>query len=155
LAAGFLGVLLGVVQIVGLAQSSNSEIGTWQLNVAKSTFSGGVPLKSGTTKIEAAGAGIKTTVDVVRDDGTVAHNEFMTNDDGKDNPIVGNSAQGDMIARTRINATTVKMVNKKDGTVTTIQTSVISEDGKTRTLTTTGTNASGRTVNNVLVWNKQ
>ena len=38
LAAGFLGVLIGVVQVVGFAQSSNSEVGVWKLNLAKSEY---------------------------------------------------------------------------------------------------------------------
>jgi hypothetical protein len=154
LAAGLLGVLISVVQ-VALAQSSNSEVGTWKLNVAKSKFSGGAALKSGTLKIEAAGAGIKTIVDGVDADGTVRHYEVTSNYDGKDYPVVGNSPNGDMIALTRINATTTKTVNKKGGKITTTQTAVVSSDGKTRTSTTTGTNALGQTVNNVAVWDKQ
>ena len=42
------------------AQSSDPLIGSWKLNVAKSKSS---TFKSGTTKIEAAGAGVKLTVD--------------------------------------------------------------------------------------------
>jgi hypothetical protein len=49
----------------------------------------------------------------------------------------------------------VKTVNKKAGKVTTSQTSQVSADGKTRTVTTTGVNAAGKTVNNVAVYDKQ
>ena len=149
LAAGFLGVLIGVVQ-VALAQSSNSEVGTWKLNVAKSK---GSTLKSGTSKIEATGAGVKVTVDGVEAKGAVVrHWEYTASDDGKDNPVVGNNPNSDMVARTRINASTIKMVNKRGGKVISTQTSVVSSDGKTRTITTTGTNGQ---VNNVLVFDKQ
>jgi hypothetical protein len=41
-----------------------------------------------------------------------------------------------MIARTRVDASTVKAVNKKGGKVTTTNTSVVSSDGKIRTVTT-------------------
>jgi hypothetical protein len=153
LAAGLLGVLISVVP-VALAQSSNSEVGTWKLNVAKSKFSP-VVLKSGTVKIEAVGAGIRNTVDTVSADGTVRHYEFSVNYDGKDNPVVGNSPNGDMVARTRVNATTTKQVNKKSGKITVTQTAVVSGDGKTLTISGTGTNALGQTVNNVLVFDKQ
>jgi hypothetical protein len=44
-------------------------------------------------------------VDGVTGDGTVRHYEFTANYDGKDHPLVGNSANGDMSALTRINAT--------------------------------------------------
>jgi hypothetical protein len=46
-------------------------------------------------------------------------------------------------------------VNKKDARVTTTNTSVISSDGKTRTITTKGTNGQGQSVNNVGVYEKQ
>ena len=36
--------------------------------------------------------------------------------DGKDNPVVGNP-NADMAARTRVNATTTKLVNKKGGKI--------------------------------------
>src|ERR1700682_5605157 len=83
--------LVGALSGTAFAQSSNSEVGTWKLNVAKSKWSPGTALKSGTTKVEAAGAGVKTIVDSVSDDGTVRHYEYSLNYDGKDNPVVGNS----------------------------------------------------------------
>jgi hypothetical protein len=139
-----------------LAQSSNSEVGTWKLNLAKSKYrQGPAAPKSTTIKTEAAGAGIKTVVDTVAADGAAIHYEFTLNYDGKDNPVIGNSPNGDTMARTRINATTAKTVNKKGGKITTTQTAVVSSDGKTRTVTTTGTNPLGQTVNSVAVYDKQ
>jgi hypothetical protein len=49
----------------------------------------------------------------------------------------------------------VKSILKKGGKVTTTQTSAVSSDGKTRTVTTTGTDAAGQTVNNVAVYDRQ
>ena len=60
-----------------------------------------------------------------------------------------------MVARTRINATTIQTISKKGGKVTTTQTSAVSADGKTRTVTTKGVNAAGQTVNNVAVYDRQ
>jgi hypothetical protein len=149
-------VALGlVVGSTALAQSSNTEVGSWKLNVAKSKFSSGTAIKSGTIKVEAAGAGVKQIVDTVGADGTVRHYEYSVNYDGKDSPVVGNSPYGDMTARTRIDATTTRSVNKKGGKVTTTQTTVVSSDGKTRTVTTKGTNVLGQTTDNVTVWDKQ
>jgi hypothetical protein len=148
-----------------LALSSNSEVGTWKLNVAKSKFSTGTALKSGTVKVEAAGVGVKFTVDQVVDTVPVLfqkpgfievrHWEVTANYDGKDNPVTGNNPNGDMVACTRINATTIRAVSKKGGRVTVTQTFVVSSDGKTWTNTTTGTNALGQTVNVVEVYDKQ
>ena len=83
------------------------------------------------------------------------HWEYTANYDGKDSRVTGNNPDADMIARTRVNATTVKSVNKKGGKLTTTNTSVVSSDGKTRTVTTTGMSAAGQTVNNVAVYDKQ
>ena len=152
--------LLAVTSVIvlggtALAQSSNSELGTWKLNVAKSKFNEGAALKSSTAKIEVAGAGSKNTIDQVSADGTARHLEFKSNYDGKDEPIIGNSANGDTIAVTRVNANTTNTVIKQGGKVTLTQTRVISSDGNTWTVTNSGTNPLGQRVNNVLVYDKQ
>ena len=137
-----------------LAQS-DSQIGAWTLNVAKSKYSPGPVPKSATTKIEAAGNGTKVVVDQVLADGTTRRWESTAAYDGKDAPVTGNNPDADTIARTRIDATTVQTIQKKAGKVTLTQRSVVSADGKTRTVTTTGTNAAGQQVNNVAVYEKQ
>ena len=73
----------------------------------------------------------------------------------KDVPVIGNSPTGDTVALTRVDANTTRTVYKKNGKVTVIQTSVVSSDGKTRTVTTKGTNPMGQTVDNVSVYDRQ
>jgi hypothetical protein len=142
--------------LVGSAfAQSDPQIGVWKLNVAKSKYSPGPAPKSATTKIEAAGTGTKVVVDQVLADGTKRHYEFTANYDGKDSPVIGTNPDADMVARTRTSASTVQTIAKKGGKVTTNQTSAVSSDGKTRTVTTTGVNASGQRVNNVAVYEKQ
>ena len=150
-------VAVAFVLLVGvaLAQSNNPHVGTWKLNVAKSKYSPGPALKSATTTIETAGAGAKYVVDQVSADGTARQWEFTANYDGKDTPVVGDNPDADMVALTRVDATTVRIVNKKAGRVTTTVTSVVSGFGRTRTVTTTGTNAIGQRVNNVVLYEKQ
>lgn len=158
LSSTFTTVALTAVVLLGgtaLAQSGSSEIGTWKLNLAKSKYTQGDPPKSSTTQITAAGAGVKIVTDAVSADGTVRHSESSSNYDGKDSPIVGNSQNGDVVARTRVNATTIRSVLKNGGKVTVTSISVISEDGKTLTNTATGTNALGKAVNSVQVYDKQ
>jgi hypothetical protein len=146
----------GVVSVlVGAAfAQSDPQVGVWKLNVAKSTYSPGPAPKSANTTIEAVGTGAKVVVDQVLADGTKRHWEFTANYDGKDSPITGNP-DADTVARTRINPTTVQTISKKGGKVMTTQTSAVSSDGKTRTVTTKGTNASGQPINNVAVYEKQ
>ncbi len=147
---------LGLCSIlVGAAfAQSDPQVGMWTLNVAKSKYSPGPAPKSATTRIEAAGAGTKVIVDQVMADGAARHWEFTANYDGKDSPVTGNNPDADTVARTRIDANTVQTIAKKGGKVTTTQTSAVSSDGKTRTVTSKGVNASGQQVNNVAVYEK-
>ena len=147
---GFLALLAGT----SFAQS-DPQVGMWKLNLARSKYSPGPAPTSATSKIEAAGAGTKVTVDQTMADGTMRHYEFTANYDGKDNPVVGNNPDADMVARTRISPSTIRTLSKKGGKATTDQTSAVSADGKTRTVTTKGMNAAGQPVNNVAVYERQ
>ena len=158
-----IGSLVASVACLGLSVAlaspasaqTDPQHGQWKLNVSKSKYSPGPAPASATTKIEAAGAATKLTVDQTFADGTKRHWEITASYDGKDTPVVGNNPDADTIARTQIDASTVRTVSKKGGKVTTTQTSAVSKDGKTRTVTTTGTNAKGQKVNNVAVYERQ
>lgn len=129
-------------------------VGTWKLNLAKSKYQQGQAPKSTTLVYEAAGAGIKVTVDSVPATGAPIHYAYTANYDGKDNPVVGNP-NGDMAARTRVNATTTKLVTKKGGKILSNQTLVVSADGKTLTITTSGIDAKGQNIDSVAVYDRQ
>jgi len=151
-------VALGLVVVLAgtaFAQPGSSNLGTWKLNLAKSTYAAGTAPKSSTLTIEAAGAGFKVTVDAVAADGTVQRWGFIGTYDGKDYPITGNSPYGDVVAATRIDAHTTRNVYKKGGAVNFTNTAVVASDGKTMTFTGASKNAAGQTVNNVRVYDKQ
>jgi hypothetical protein len=152
-------VALGLVVVLGgttLAQSGTpTNVGTWKLDLAKSKYAAGTAPKSAVVKIEAVGAGFKATVDTVTADGTVQHWGFSGTYDGKDGPIAGNSPYGDVVSGTRIDANTTRNIYKKGGKVTITLTAVVSADGKTMTFTNTGTDALGKPVNSVRVYDKQ
>lgn len=144
--------LVCVVGGAALAQSDNPLVGTWKLNVAKSKAA---LFKSGTTKIEAVGDGVKFAVEMVAADGVTSHWTFTARYDGKDNPVTGNSPYGDTVAVTRIDPRTTQLANKKGGKPTATQTIVVSSDGKTRTTTSKGTNAKGEALDTVAFYEKQ
>jgi len=98
---------------------------------------------------------VKVTVDQEIADGSKRHWSFTAAYDGKDSPVTGNNPDADTVARIRLNPTTVQTTSKKGGKVTTTQTSEVSKDGKTRTVTTKGVNAKGEQVSNVAVYEKQ
>ncbi len=149
----FTAVVMTLVVALGGTVAAQA-VGTWKLNVAKSTYQQGQAPKSSTVKYEAAGEGIKVTVDTVPAAGAPIHYAYSANYDGKDNPVVGNP-NADMAARTRVNATTTKLVNKKGGKILTNVTLVTSSDGKTMTITTTGVDAQGQKADSVAVYDKQ
>lgn len=136
------------------ATAHAQAVGTWKLSLAKSKYQQGQAPKSTTLVYEAAGAGIKVTVDTVPATGAPIHYAYTANYDGKDNPVVGNP-NGDMAARTRVNATTTKLVTKKGGKILSNQTLVVSADGKTLTITTSGIDAKGQNIDSVAVYDKQ
>jgi len=150
-----LGVVLVVADIVSVsAQASDPRVGTWKLNVAKSTYSPGPPPQSGTLKVEASTQGEKVTADGINAAGTPTMTRYTANFDGKDHPLAG-VPNADTVSLKRIDARTSERTDKKDGKVVQTLTRVVSQDGKTMTVTTKGTNAQGQTVNNVAVWEKQ
>jgi hypothetical protein len=153
-------VLLAVTAVAVLALTAvtiaaDNNLGTWKLNLAKSKFSPGPAPKSQTLKIEAWGDdGVKYTADGIDADGKPTHWELQAKYDGKFVPFKGNP-DADMLAYKRIDANAVEATTQRMGKVTGTTKIVVSKDGKTRTLTQTGTNAKGQTINNVSVYDKQ
>jgi hypothetical protein len=143
-------ILVGFLGATTLAQSSDPLVGTWKLNVEKSKGA-----KSGTSKIEAAGQGVKFTVDLVAADGTASQWGFTANYDGKDYPVTGTSPYGNVVTLTRVDAKTVRITSKQNGKVLVTSTIVLSADGKTRTTTSKGTDVKGQPVDVVSFYEKQ
>ncbi len=130
------------------------SVGTWKLNLVKSMYQQGQAPKSTTLVYEPAGAGIKVTVDSVPADGSAIHYAYTANYDGKDVPLVGNP-NADMAARTRVDATTTKLVNKKGGNIMSTATMVVSAEGNALTITTKGKDGKGLNIDSVAVYDRQ
>jgi hypothetical protein len=133
---------------------SDPFVGTWRLNPAKSTYSPGPTPKSITSIYEAAGKGYKVSVTNESATGKTQYS-YATNLDGKDSMVTGTNPNGDTVTVRRIDARTLEVVSKSGGKVTTTQRNVLAADGKTRTVTTTGTDPKGQKVNNVGVFERQ
>jgi hypothetical protein len=135
-----------------MAFADSPHMGTWKLNEAKSKLAG--KARNNTVVYAAEGDQIKVTVDGVDENGNPAHNEWTGKFDGKDYPVTGD-ANSDTRSYTQINSRTLGLKGKKNGKVTLTGRIVISSDGKSRTVTTTATNAQGKKVTNVGVYDKQ
>ena len=133
--------------------AANPHMGTWKLNDAKSKFSKGAA-KNKTVVYEATGDSVKVTVDGVDGEGNPAHNDWTGKFDGKFYAVTGDPTS-DMRSYRRINSHTLALTGQKDGKVTLRGQIVVSANGKTRTVTTTGTDANGKRFRNRAVYDKQ
>jgi len=136
-----------------LCSASDANTGTWKLNEAKSKFAPDAP-KNHTVVYEAAGDEVKVTVDGSSSDGKPTHNEWTGKFDGKDYPVTGDPSSDSRSYR-KVDDRTLELTVKKDGKVTVTGRIVVSADGKSRTVSTSGTDSKGKKVKNPAVYDKQ
>ena len=149
-----IGLTLALCFVAGaMGFASDVQMGTWKVNEAKSKFAPGAP-KNHTVAYEAAGDNVKVTVDGTDSAGKPTHNEWTGKFDGKDYPITGDPT-ADMRSYKQVDDHKLELTVKKDGKVTITGRIVVSADGKSRTVTTTGTDAKGKKVKSTAVYDKQ
>ena len=85
--------------------------------------------------------------------GTAASSEYSYRLDGRDYPVTGSPEYDTRSLKG--SGQVVEGTLKKAGKVVQTYKRVISSDGRTMTVTTTGTNELGQTINNVAVYEKQ
>jgi hypothetical protein len=148
-----LSVLTLVVGVTVCFAAANPTLGSWKLNEAKSKLVAGMP-KNITVVYATAGDSIKGTIDGVDGQGKPTHNEWTGKFDGKDFPVTGDPAS-DMRSIKQVDEHNYDLTVKKGGKVTMTGKAVISADGKTRTVTVSGMDATGKPVTATAVYDKQ
>lgn len=128
-------------------------MGTWKLNEGKSKLDPEGP-KNHTVVYEAAGDKVKITVDGTAAEGKTTHSEWTGKFDGKDYPTTG-EANTDARSYKKVDDRTLDFTGKRDGKAVISGRVVVSADGKTRTVTVSGTNAKGKKFNSTAVYDKQ
>jgi hypothetical protein len=136
------------------AFAAQSMAGTWTLNLEKSKFDPGPGPKSQTRTYADSADGTVLTFTGVGADGSAFSGQSTFKYDGKDYPITG-SADYDTLSLKRVNGTTVKSLQKKDGKVVGRTIRTISGHGKVLTLDSRGKNASGKSYHYIAVYDKQ
>jgi hypothetical protein len=134
--------------------SIRNRIETWNLNVDKSTFSPGPGPVRLTLKVERSGDEEKVTADGVSASGQPTHSEYRAKYDGREHPITG-SPTAETVSMSRIDALTTERVDKREGKVVEVRTRKLSPDGKTLTVTFTGSYAHNRPVRNEMVFERR
>ena len=149
-------ILLSLAVVLVAASAcfaQDAQMGTWKLNTAQSKIANGT-VRNTKVVYEAAGDQIKVTVDGLNPDGTAAHTEWVGKFDGADYAVTGDS-NADMWSYKVVNPNTLDIKIKKGGKVTISGRIVVAPDGKTRTVTTSGTTPRGRKFKNISVYDKQ
>jgi hypothetical protein len=134
-------------------KSEKALMGTWKLNEAKSKLAPGAA-KNHTVVYEAAGDDVKVTVEGTDASGNPTHSEWTGKFDGKDYPVTGD-ANSDTRSYELRTAHKTGFTAKKDKKVTLTGTIILSTDGKSRTVLTSGTDAQGKKFKSTGVYDKQ
>ena len=136
----------------GACFAANPHLGTWKLNEAKSELAPGMG-KNNTVVYTEMKDKMKVTVDGVDKDGKPRHGVWEGKTDGKAYKTEGNMSW-DSMAYKVVNDHTYELTAMKGGKVISSGKSTISADGKTRTVTMSGT-MDGKKFKNKAVYDKQ
>jgi hypothetical protein len=145
---------LGTVRVE--AQSATPWLGTWHLNVEKSTWvPGPAPYKRGTWAIRPAeGDRVLMVYNLVGVRGGVTHMEWIGRFDGADYPMQGPDAPV-TYAYTPIDDRTLSLVVKVDGNIAATAKVTLLPDGRTIATETTSNNARLGRVTTTSVYEKR
>jgi hypothetical protein len=134
--------------------AASAHMGTWKLNEAKSKFAPGATKNTTATYAAAKGEMIKLTVDGMDKDGKAVHWTWMGKFDGNAYKVKGNPAI-DMFAIKMVNDRTNETTGMKNGKTVMTGTITVAKDGKSRTVTTTMTDAKGKKHTDKAYYDKQ
>jgi len=114
------------------------RMGTWKLNLAKSTYPPGLAPQSQTLKWEPVEGGFKLTTDGVNEQGQSIHTETIGDLDGTDHPVQGGASRAPQTRATRrLNDRTFESVTTFKGLngqiVSLVRLQTFSADGQTMT----------------------
>ena len=139
------------VQLRPTAEPPPQLIGTWRLNVARSKYSPGPPLRSETRVYTRQADGVHGVVTRIHADGRTEKFEYTANF-GKDLMVTG-IPDYDAVTLRKIDELTSDAVLSHAGTVYGVARRAIAPDGKTMTITFDRKNAEAR-IHNVAVYDK-
>ena len=122
--------------------AQSMHMGTWKLNESKSSTPAGMG-KNTTVTYTAKGDKTKVTVEGVDKDGKPTHSVWVGKFDGKVYPVKGNLPYNQLMYK-MVNDRTNELTAMKDGKMLWTGTVTVAKDGKSRTVTVSGTDAKGK-----------
>jgi len=134
------------------ASSSDPLVGSWKLNIAKSTFAGDRPTKE-TRDVDPEKGGVRIVDTASYKDGHAVRTEWLAKYDGKDYPMKGDPTHTISISRASDHFFNFKI--KVSGRVTTTGQIVCSPDGQSETITGTETDSHGAQTQFATFWDRE
>jgi hypothetical protein len=144
--------LAGILSVPAFGQGVDPLIGTWKLNLEKSTYIGIQPPKSQTNTWSGEGQNFINTVEGVDGQGQATHVVFRHIYDGMPHPTTGNPNY-DSTAYTRV-GNTINGVRFRQGKPVEVNQGII-VPSKTYTFRAEGINANNQPYHQVLVFDRQ
>ena len=138
------------------AQAADSDVGTWELNKAKSK--GLNPELVAATLVVKARPDGGTTANFIQHlkDGTTVTRDHTCTDDGKECPVKVSNGNYDTVSVKRVDAEiTITVWTKKGGKHKVTDTATTSKDGKILSGTFEGTDANGKPVSGAFFFDRK
>ena len=135
---------------------ADNSLGVWKVNIAKSKYTPApMPLKSYTAVREAVPGGVKVTLTGKRTDGTAINASYTAKYDGSPSAVSGVGTPYDTMAIKQVDANTFTYeAQQTNGKYRSNGRTVVSKDGKTMTTTAKGTDADGKAMTLILIYEK-
>jgi hypothetical protein len=153
--SAFLGALLTSGSAVIAAGSvADPAVGTWKLNLAKSTFAGIPAYKSQIRIYSRSGPDITLKMTTISGEGKETTTQATYKLNGKDHPSMGNP-DFDSLSGMQIDTNTVEFTLKRAGKPVGKIRRTVSKDGQTLTINYVITNANGVQTSALTVFDKQ
>ena len=143
-------VLLGCATLLVAA---DPFVGTWKMNPAKTKYKAGAPPKEQTVAITEAGTDLDVNITGMAADGTPIASHYTMPVKGGKGKIISSPFEG--VDGKQISPTQREIHYYKGGKVVYTAKTKISADGKTLTANVKGTDATGKAVEGVVIFDKQ
>jgi hypothetical protein len=155
--AGMIWKSLFVITLVGVngcaRAPSNPSVGTWHLNVSKSSYKPGPPPRSAVLTVDYMADTRSSVLETVTADGQTVRSAYAAKEDGKDYPYTGPNA--DTVSLRRTSPNTIERTDKRSGQVVMLVVVRLSTDGRTLTVTQKGVTGPGDMLSNTMVYEKR
>ena len=155
LSSVFLGSLLTICSaVIAAGSDADPVVGTWKLNLAKSTFAGVPAYKSQIRNYSRSGGDLTLKMTTVSEGGKETTTQATYKLNGKDYPSMGNP-DFDSLSGIQIDTNTVEFTLKRAGKPVGKIRRAVSKDGKILTINFVITNANGVQTAALTVFDKQ